>query len=71
VLVIGTPTLLILGKEMPEIMSNLLALSIIANTINLICFKQIIQTKYNSRKRNFKYIFYIFFTWNFLWNNHN
>ena len=39
VLVIGTPTLLILGKEMPEIMSNLLPLSILTSTINLIYFK--------------------------------
>ena len=29
ILVIGTPTLLIFGNEMPEIMSNLLPLSIL------------------------------------------
>ena len=38
ILVIGTPTLLILGKEMPEIMANLLPLSIITSTLNLVYF---------------------------------
>lgn len=38
VLVVGTPTLLILGKGMPEIMSNLLPLSILTSAINLIYF---------------------------------
>ena len=39
ILVIGTPTLLILGKEMPEIMANLLPLSIITSALNLVYFK--------------------------------
>ena len=38
ILVIGTPTLLIFGNEMPEIMSNLLPLSILTSAINLIYF---------------------------------
>jgi len=39
ILVIGTPTLLILGKSMPEIMANLLPLSILTSSLNIIYFK--------------------------------
>jgi uncharacterized protein len=39
ILVIGTPTLLILGKEMPEIMANLLPLSILTSALNIFYFK--------------------------------
>ena len=39
ILVIGTPTLLILGKNMPEIMANLLPLSILTSSLNIIYFK--------------------------------
>ena len=39
ILVIGTPTLLILGMSMPEIMANLLPISILTSSLNIIYFK--------------------------------